>query len=62
MERWRDGEMERWKDGKMGRWGDDKTRGYFYTFFPIIFREILTPDSYLLSPNPHFGKDTKWLL
>ncbi len=32
-------------DGEMGRWGDDEARGYFYTFFPILFLEILTPDS-----------------
>ncbi len=32
-----------WGDGEMGRWGDDEARGYFYTFFPILFLEILTP-------------------
>ncbi len=44
---WGDGEMGRWGDGEMGRWGDE---GYFYTFFPILFREIMTPVSCLLSP------------
>ncbi|MGK7918774.1 MAG: hypothetical protein AB4080_02030 [Trichodesmium sp.] len=45
MGRWGDGEMGRWGDGEMGKWGDDEARGYFYTFFPIIFVEILTADS-----------------
>ncbi len=31
------GEMGGWGDGEMGRWGDDEARGYFDTFFPILF-------------------------
>ncbi len=58
MGRWGDGEMGGWGDGGMGRWGDDEARGYFYTFFPILFhrnsdsvlRASAPPDSCLLSP------------